>query len=255
MLRQGDASRLSVWRVQGIHEHELAVANSHVREARSARREPELASHDDTRERMLHAAGPIFAEKGYEGATVREICVRAGANVSAVNYHFGNKLRLYVECVCHAAPSVAAGLPLPLWPSDTPPVTKLRDFIHGVLSLATEDLQTSWQAKLLLRELLRPTDRCKNIASDLLRPPWELLVGILSELLPPGVPGETKHLVAFSVLGQCFLGYSASPFRNLLAGREESGGLDAGRLAAHVARFTLAALGLERPFREGPTPA
>src|ERR1700722_14461691 len=50
---------------------------------------------DDTRSRLLDAAAAIFAERGYQAATTREICVRARANAAAVNYHFGDKLGLY----------------------------------------------------------------------------------------------------------------------------------------------------------------
>src|SRR5262249_60980207 len=45
----------------------------------------------ETRRRVLEAAGPIFAAKGFEATTVREICARAGATVSAVTYHFPSK--------------------------------------------------------------------------------------------------------------------------------------------------------------------
>jgi AcrR family transcriptional regulator len=49
-----------------------------------------------TEQRLLEAAGEIFAEFGYRAATVRQICEKAGANIAAVNYHFGDKEKLYL---------------------------------------------------------------------------------------------------------------------------------------------------------------
>lgn len=45
--------------------------------------------------RILRAATEVFAERGYEGASTREIAARAGLNVSTVNYHVGGKRDLY----------------------------------------------------------------------------------------------------------------------------------------------------------------
>src|SRR5262245_10062590 len=49
-----------------------------------------------TEERLLDAAGEIFGEYGYRAATVRQICEKAGANVAAVNYYYGDKEGLYL---------------------------------------------------------------------------------------------------------------------------------------------------------------
>src|SRR5262252_7045142 len=61
-----------------------------------------MSSVDATKARLLDAAGEEFAEKGYDAATVRSICARAGANVAAVNYHFGDKEQLYTHAVIEA---------------------------------------------------------------------------------------------------------------------------------------------------------
>lgn len=56
-------------------------------------------NHDQARERLLDAAGKLFAEKGFDGTSVRSITKEASCNIAAVNYHFGNKDKLYFEVV------------------------------------------------------------------------------------------------------------------------------------------------------------
>jgi TetR/AcrR family transcriptional regulator len=48
-----------------------------------------------TREALLAAATVIFADRGFDGATVDAIAVRAGVNKAMINYHFGGKQGLY----------------------------------------------------------------------------------------------------------------------------------------------------------------
>ena len=45
-------------------------------------------------ERLLDAAEALFAERGFEAVSLRDITLEAGANVAAVNYHFGGKENL-----------------------------------------------------------------------------------------------------------------------------------------------------------------
>ncbi len=53
---------------------------------------------DKTRDLILEEAKKQFCEKGFEGASVRDICDVVKANVSAIKYHFGGKEGLYREC-------------------------------------------------------------------------------------------------------------------------------------------------------------
>ena len=52
----------------------------------------------DTRDHILAEARKHFSEKGFAGASLRDICEGAKANVSAIKYHFGGKEGLYREC-------------------------------------------------------------------------------------------------------------------------------------------------------------
>jgi len=71
-----------------------------------------------TRAQLLEVAGQVFSEKGFAGATGKEICERSGANSAAVVYHFGGMDNLYravlQEAIC-TVPSCkkrATGSPL-----------------------------------------------------------------------------------------------------------------------------------------------
>lgn len=54
-----------------------------------------MVEQQDTRAALIEAAEDLFAQKGFEGASVKEICEKAGVNVSLVSYHFEGKEGLY----------------------------------------------------------------------------------------------------------------------------------------------------------------
>ena len=55
------------------------------------------AGGEDTRERILLASQKLFAEKGFDATSVRDLTTEARCNVASVNYYFGGKDNLYLE--------------------------------------------------------------------------------------------------------------------------------------------------------------
>ncbi|SRR6266567_8581836 len=55
-----------------------------------------------TRDGLLATTVELLAQHGQEGVTLREITDRAGANVSAVSYHFGSLKKLCDSAIEHA---------------------------------------------------------------------------------------------------------------------------------------------------------
>jgi AcrR family transcriptional regulator len=202
-----------------------------------------MKTNDDTEYRLLQAAGELFAEKGFDGTSVREICQRAGAaNVAAVNYYFRDKERLYIEAVKSACSRQDQSFPFPDWPSGTGPEQKLRDFIR-VLTDRMFGNSPPWARRLFLRELSHPTAACTEFVQKIIRPNSEMLNRILNELLPK-VSARKRRLIAFSIVGQCFFHRFAQPIVTQLVGEEEARNYSSALLAEHIADFSLAALGM-----------
>jgi AcrR family transcriptional regulator len=157
-----------------------------------------------TREALLHAAGEVFAEVGFQAATVRAICRRAGANVAAVNYHFGDKERLYLEVLRHAQTETSRRLPFDLGvPARATPEQRLRAFVRSLLTRLLEPGPHAWLGKLMSREMLEPTHGLDQMVREHIRPMADQLRAIVRAFLGPDRDEQTVRLYGFSIVSQC----------------------------------------------------
>jgi AcrR family transcriptional regulator len=198
---------------------------------------------DRTRDRLLEAAGEVFAHKGFLAASVGEITERAGANRAAVNYHYRTKEDLYVAAVRHAGEFCTSRHPMPTWPEGTPAEVRLRDFIRAFLSRFLTADDPEWPGLLIMRELAQPTaGACEAFVEEFVRPTFAVLQGILRELVPPGVSERKQHMLGASILGQCLHYHFARHVLRRLVGPEEAREYDLERVTDHVHAFSMAAL-------------
>jgi AcrR family transcriptional regulator len=197
-----------------------------------------------TRTQILEAAGEVFADAGFRDATVREICRRAQVNIAAVNYHFGDKERLYAEVLRYSQEKAVAKYPplLDLGP-DATPEEKLRAFVHSFLLRIFEKGSTAWHGKLMAREMIEPTAALDSLIVEKIRPMAELLRGIVADLLRRPAGEEAVRLCSFSIVSQCVFYHHCRPvLMRLYPDQPPLDSVGAARLADHITAFSLAAL-------------
>jgi AcrR family transcriptional regulator len=192
---------------------------------------------DETRERILNCAGEVFADKGFEAATVREICAKAGANIAAVNYHFRSKEGLYIEAV-QAAHCAQDDFGFSDEAKSLPRERKLGLFVRGMMEHMWDHERPDWQLQIVMREMTRPTEACVELVRNFIGPKFELLHGILREFLPDATDREL-NLAAFSVVGQCLLYRFHRPIGRLLVGEQEYSSYTVEEIAEHITRFCI----------------
>jgi AcrR family transcriptional regulator len=210
----------------------------------------------ETRERILKAACEIFAEKGYHDARVEEICKHAKTNIAAINYHFGSKDQLYAQVWRRAFEAANTAYPPEggLGP-DAPPEERLRGSIHSIVGRAVDPGRIGHCGRLLLREMVSPTDVIEQVKHDTIRPLHERMTCLMRELLGPGATDEQVLLSVMSVVHQClaigirlFTG-RMPPFVKLDIPTEQL----VETLTNHVTRFSLAGIRAVRADIEAGT--
>jgi AcrR family transcriptional regulator len=195
-----------------------------------------------TEQRLLEAAGEIFAEYGYRAATIRQICEKAGANIAAVNYHFGDKEGLYMAVLRSVPNARAERHPTDELPDGAAAEDKLRAYVRLLLDRVFDEGRPGWHTKIMWREMIEPTRALDKLVEEVARPVHQELASIVSEFLPPDATDEAVRLCTMSVLSQCVYYHHARSVIGRLYSEQRYAPEDVARLADHITRFSLGAL-------------
>jgi AcrR family transcriptional regulator len=201
----------------------------------------ETAVIQDTRRKLILAAGEIFAERGFHKATVREITERAGVNVAAINYHFRDKAELYravlKECHC-----TAPGGPAPIEPSGGTPEERLRSFIDAFLHRLLHPDRPKWHGLLMAREMTEPTDALDALVEESIRPCSRELEQIVADLTGGKLSKDREWMLGFSVVSQCLFYLHDRPLIERLYPKLATHPPTIEQLVEHIHAFSLAAI-------------
>lgn len=206
----------------------------------------------DPAERLLVAAGPVFAQHGYDRATVREIAKRAGVNVAAVSYYFGDKMGLYRAVIAAIRHKREREFPAPIV-GEAPAEETLFRLVRTLLSRMLAGDEKGWEAQLMMREMQHPTAALEEMVREYFQPLYDAICQTITALLPAtenavsATNWRAEAMVpqmALGVVGQCLYYRIGRPvMEQLIVPEIRSRHYTVESLSRHITATTLAACG------------
>ena len=183
----------------------------------------------DTKTLILEASVRLFARRGYNAVSLRDIAGEVGIRAPALYNHFANKEALYLAAVRAAFSGKAVELSAVL-ASAGPPRERLRAFVACLCRLAAQDQEF---LMLMQRELLDGDEpRLRRLVEEVFRGLFEGIRGLAQAI----DPGCDAHLLTFSITGLVLRHFESAPLRRLLPGyRPEHE--EPGFVADHITRI------------------
>lgn len=207
---------------------------------------------EHARERLIDAAIKLFAERGYEGTSVRELATAAGVNVAAVSYHFGSKDALYHEALraCLApCGEMRERMQIHLDTAQRKKTRKaaedalrgcIKDFLEVLVSPAAR------HSHLVMREQMEGKQRFEPVIREFFQPVGSIVQQVIL-MLAPELPPMRVFIVLSGIIGQCLHVYKARGTFRVLAGVDSHSPEYIEMISRHMSHFTAIGLrGLER---------
>ena len=192
----------------------------------------------ETRARVLEEARKRFAAQGFRHVTVREICHGAGANVAAVNYHFGDKRGLYLEVLEIAMAVMRQTTEQAREAGEGGDAEhKLRAYIRVFLQRVGQG-SDSWIHQMMTHEMAEPTDALDRIVAEVIEPRIRYMRELIGEMLR--LPSEDPRVMrcVLSVQSQ-FHAAMANPISKRLVPGFTGDPAAVETLAQHIADFSV----------------
>jgi AcrR family transcriptional regulator len=151
-----------------------------------------------TKEELLRTAQALFAERGYDGTSVRAITSAAHANLGAVTYHFGSKDALY-DAVAESLMRPMRARIVETIQTGGGPLERIEALVRTVF----HHLQSNPDLPRFMVQLLAGGRPVPPIMADLLRANHALIADLIATGQTEGtIRGGSPRLMALSIVAQ-----------------------------------------------------
>jgi TetR/AcrR family transcriptional regulator, regulator of cefoperazone and chloramphenicol sensitivity len=197
---------------------------------------------DATRQRLIEVGGPLFAEHGYRGTGIKQICDAARCNVASINYHFGSKQAFYAVVLAEAHQLAFVGNPMPQPDGKLPPREEYTTWLRWWLASMLNPDRPTWLQPLMAREMVDPTPALDTMVDRSIRPMYDRLTALIRRMAPKGTSAARIRLCTNSVIAQALVYKHARPVLQRMGAMPSLAPAGMAELIEHVAAFTLAGI-------------
>jgi len=169
----------------------------------------------ETRQALIDAGLELFGERGFQATSTRLLAERAGANVSAIPYHFHSKEGLYRAVVEHIATEVARHLG-PVHDEISAELAKekltrseakraITKLMAAFVRLFVESAEPRHWALIVMREQVRPTAAFELLYQIIMRKIHNLLSSLIGTYSGLDPSSDEVKIRAHALLGQVLI--------------------------------------------------
>ncbi|WP_025096911.1 CerR family C-terminal domain-containing protein [Burkholderia sp. A1] len=208
---------------------------------------------DETRQRIIEAAIELFGERGFAGASTRDIAAHAGVNAPALQYYFENKEGVFRACAdtiaelgCAAfGPALDHARAMLAREADVE--TLIESFLgimHAISAKMFVTPKNAHQRMFFAREQagLEPAIATEILMQRIRRPLHDVCTALVSRIANQPADSNATKIRAFSLLGQLSVFHMAQRSALAMLGWESYEGENGDLLRSVVAEQTRALL-------------
>lgn len=200
------------------------------------------------RQRLLDAAEGLFAERGFEKTSIRDLASSAGCNIASVNYYFGGKVNLYSEVCRRLLVEMTeirlASIEKVMAESGGAPALEdlLRSFAYAFIGPFVAEDGGERLIRLMLREMIESHLPAGMFGKEVIEPTLMAMQQALSKACPQLDPARVP-LIVFSLVGQLLHTIRIKSMQHCMCGDDRTLEMfDADKVIDHIVAFTIAGI-------------
>jgi AcrR family transcriptional regulator len=176
---------------------------------------PRRGDSAEGRNRLLKAATRLFADKGLDGVSTRELAAEAGVNLSAITYHFGGKEKLYKAALQYVIDLLAPrrqqvidalGASVRAAKGDPALLSAVSaNFVRAMFTALTNPEFPVEPVRLLIRELHQPTKALELVMAGHINPVQDAITDFVAAATGRSADDEDAKLLGFAVTHQVLM--------------------------------------------------